>query len=60
MNEEIKKKNEINNELQESLISQEEFIANVSHELKTPLNVIVSAVQLFQMYSDNGLLDEST
>lgn len=31
---------------------------NISHELKTPLNVIYSAVQLFQMYLYNGLLEE--
>jgi len=58
MNEEIKKKNEINKTLQESLISQDEFIANISHELKTPLNVIFSALQLIQMYCNDGSLDE--
>ncbi|WP_258881124.1 sensor histidine kinase [Clostridium tagluense] len=56
--EEVKKKNEMNNELQKLLISQEEFTANISHELKTPLNVISSAVQLVQMYCYNGSLDE--
>jgi len=58
MNEKINKKNEINKELQKLLISHEEFIANISHELKTPLNVIFSAVQLLQMYCHNGSLDE--
>ena len=58
MNEKVKKKNEMNNELQKLLISQEEFIANISHELKTPLNVICSAVQLVQMYCNNGSLDD--
>ena len=58
MNEEIKKKNKINKKLQKSLILQEEFIVNISHELKTPLNVIFSTAQLFEMYCDNGSLDE--
>ncbi|MCB2307168.1 CHASE3 domain-containing protein [Clostridium estertheticum] len=58
MYEEVKKKNEVNKELNKLLVSHEEFIANISHELKTPLNVIFSAVQLFQIYCDNGSLDE--
>jgi signal transduction histidine kinase len=56
-NEEVKKKNEMNTELQKLLVSQEEFTANISHELKTPLNVISSAVQLVQMYCYEGSLD---
>ncbi|MGV8983607.1 ATP-binding protein [Clostridium sp.] len=55
---EVKKKNELNMELQKLLISHEEFTANISHELKTPLNVIFSAIQLFQMYCDKGSLDQ--
>jgi len=58
MYKEVKKINEINKELQKLLISHEEFIANISHELKTPLNVIFSAVQLIQLYCYNGSLDE--
>jgi len=58
LHEEIKKKNEINEDLQKVITSQEEYIANISHELKTPLNVILSASQLLDLYCENGLLDE--
>jgi len=55
---EIKKKNVINEDLQKILSSQEEYMANISHELKTPLNVILSAAQLLTVYCDSGLLVE--
>jgi len=58
MNEKVKKTNEMNKELQKLLVSQEQFITNISHELKTPLNVIFSAVQLVQMYCYEGSLDD--
>ncbi len=38
---------------------QGEFFVNISHELKTPLNVIFSTVQLFDMYCKSGSLDEN-
>jgi signal transduction histidine kinase len=31
-----------------------EFISNISHELKTPLNIIVSAIQLLSLYERDG------
>ncbi|APC39852.1 sensor histidine kinase [Clostridium estertheticum] len=59
MHKQIKKKDEVNEDLQKVLTSQEEYITSISHELKTPLNVILSAAQLLDMYSDSGLLYEN-
>ena len=58
MYEEVTIKEKINKDLQKLLTSQEEFIANISHEFKTPLNVISSATQLFEMYCNNGSLED--
>lgn len=33
-----------------------EFFANISHELRTPINIILSAVQLLNMYADKNQL----
>ena len=49
---------ENNKNLQKSLNSQQEFTTNISHELKTPLNVISAAVQLLSLYCNNGSLDD--
>lgn len=51
--EDIKYKNKI----EETLKIQDEIFANVSHELKTPLNVIFSANQLMELYSKSDLLE---
>jgi signal transduction histidine kinase/PAS domain-containing protein len=47
-----------NESMEKTLKMQEEFFANISHELKTPLNVIYSTVQLFNMYCSSGSLDD--
>ncbi|MBU3101097.1 MULTISPECIES: sensor histidine kinase [Clostridium] len=59
MHKQIKKKDEVNEDLQKILTSQEQYITSISHELKTPLNVILSAAQLLDMYCDSGLLYEN-
>lgn len=48
--EEVKAKNKM-----ETIIRmQDEFFVNVSHEIKTPLNVISSASQLMRLYLENN------
>jgi len=44
--------------MEETLKLQEEYFANISHELKTPLNVIFASAQLINVYCKNGSLDE--
>jgi len=51
--EEIKAKNK----MEETLKIQDEIFANVSHELKTPLNVIFSTNQLMEFYSKDDSLE---
>jgi signal transduction histidine kinase len=43
--------------LEEIMEMQEAFFANVSHELKTPLNLVYSATQLMEMYLGNNMLE---
>lgn len=51
--EEVKAKNE----MKKIFKIQEELFANVSHELKTPLNVIFSTNQLMELYLKNRLFE---
>ncbi|MEK6265233.1 MAG: PAS domain-containing protein, partial [Clostridium sp.] len=44
--------------MEKALKLQGEFLVNISHELKTPLNVIFATAQLFDMYCKNGSLDD--
>lgn len=48
----VEKNTELLNESQEFNKKIAEFISNISHELKTPLNVIFSAIQVLELYKD--------
>ncbi|AWK51685.1 PAS domain-containing sensor histidine kinase [Clostridium beijerinckii] len=50
--EEVKAKNN----MEKTLKLQDEIFANISHELKTPLNVIFSTTQLMEFYSKSDLI----
>lgn len=45
------------NKMKEALKLQDEIFTNVTHELKTPLNVIYSTIQLMEMYWENGSIE---
>ncbi|SHH80236.1 PAS domain-containing sensor histidine kinase [Clostridium grantii] len=42
--------------VEKNLKMQEEFFANMSHELKTPLNIIFSTIQLLDFYNNSNSL----
>ena len=44
--------------MEKALKLQGEFLVNISHELKTPLNVIFATAQLFDLYCNTGSLDD--
>ncbi|MBK5242659.1 MAG: PAS domain-containing sensor histidine kinase [Clostridium sp.] len=44
--------------MEKTLKLQGEFLVNISHELKTPLNVIFATAQLFDLFCNSGSLDD--
>jgi len=45
-------------DMEKTVQSQGEFLVNISHDLKTPLNVISATAQLVNMYCNTGELDK--
>lgn len=45
------------NEAKQYDVLKTEFFANLSHELRTPINVILSAIQLLNLYVNEGTID---
>lgn len=45
------------NEAKQYDILKTEFFANLSHELRTPINVILSAIQLLNLYVNEGTIN---
>ena len=52
----IEESNKLLNETLEYDRLRTEFFSNISHEFRTPLNVILGAVQLWSLYEKNGTL----
>ncbi|MTI65773.1 MAG: PAS domain S-box protein [Firmicutes bacterium] len=50
----VKQKEKLLKEIREYDEMKTEFFANISHELKTPLNVILGTIQLFDIYLNNS------
>ncbi len=55
----LTKETKANCELEKNIKMQEEFFLNISHELKTPLNVIFSTIQLLDLYIKNDSFEEN-
>lgn len=53
---EVKENIKLLNETQEQNKFITEFFSNISHELKTPLNVIFSSLQLLNVYDDDAFV----
>jgi signal transduction histidine kinase len=51
----VKALKESQEKLEESKLKTE-FFANISHEFKTPLNILMGAMQLIEMYALNGTI----
>jgi Signal transduction histidine kinase len=57
LQEDVKKGKDLLEETREFNKLITEFFSNISHELKTPLNVIFSAIQLLNHYKENSIQD---